>query len=119
MSYAPHPQQQIIYQQVVRPPSNGMAVTALVLGLVAIVTGVWSPIPFVGLFAAFFAFVPALLAVIFGIVGLRKARTVGVGRGNSVAGVITGGVTLGIIVLTTAAWIAAGVAASATNYTGT
>jgi hypothetical protein len=118
VSYAPQPQQQVIYQQVVRPPSNGMAVTALVLGLVAIVTGVWSPIPFVGLVAAFFAFVPALLGVIFGIVGLRKARVIGVGRGNSVAGIATGGVTLGIIALTTAAWIAAGVAASTTSYTG-
>ncbi|WP_199286526.1 hypothetical protein [Homoserinimonas hongtaonis] len=117
MSYAPHPQQQVIYQQVVRPPSNGMAVTALILGLVAIVTGVWSPIPFVGLVAAFFAFVSALLAVIFGIVGLRKANTVGVGRGNSVAGIVTGALTLGIIGLTTVAWIVAAAASSA-SYSG-
>lgn len=93
-----------------------MAVTALVLGLVAIVTGIWSPIPFFGLVAAFFAFVPALLAVIFGIVGLRNAKVAGVGRGNSLTGIITGGVTLAIIALTTILWVIAGIAASTAPY---
>lgn len=95
-----------------------MAVTALVLGLVAIATGVWSPIPFVGLGAAFLAFIPALLAVIFGIVGFRKAKMVGVGRGGSITGIVTGGLTLAIIILTTAAWVMAGIAATSAPYTG-
>src|SRR5690606_15212613 len=48
---SPYGPSQTVYQQVVRPPSNGMAVTALVLGIVAITVGVWSIIPVLGLVA--------------------------------------------------------------------
>ncbi|HEY0374660.1 MAG TPA: hypothetical protein VGC94_07675, partial [Amnibacterium sp.] len=58
---------QVIYQQIVRSPSNGMATTALVLGIVAIALGIWMIIPIVGLVFAFVSFVPAVLAVIFGV----------------------------------------------------
>jgi len=116
MSFAPNPDPQVIYQQIVRPPSNGMAVTSMVLGIVAIVTGIWAPIPVIGLIAAFFAFVPGVLAVIFGVVGIRRSLAVGVGRGNSIAGIVLGGVTLAIIVLTTLAWVVAGIAASTGDY---
>lgn len=62
---------------------NGMAVTALVLALVGI-------------------FVPCLLpiALPFGFIGLSKARTIGVGRGQAMAGTIISGLLLtGWIVL--------------------
>lgn len=103
----PHaPSNQVIYQQVVRAPSNGMAVAALVLGLVAIVVGIWSPIPLIGFITAFFAFIPALLAVIFGVVGLRRAAQLArLGRGQALTGLILGAVTLAIIVLVTLGWI--------------
>lgn len=112
MSY---PQHQVIYQQVVRPPSKGMAVTSLVLGIVAIVTGIWTPIPIIGLVFAFFAFLPAVLAVVFGHVGLIRSRAIGVGRGAALTGLVLGYVTVGVIVATTLVWILALGAASASQ----
>lgn len=115
MSY-PQPQQQIIYQQVVRAPSNGMATTSLVVGIVAIVTGVWVLIPFIGMFFGFIAFLPAVLAVVFGHVGLSKAPSVGgIGRGGAMTGLILGYLTVGLIVLTTAIWFIAIGASSAAS----
>lgn len=95
-----------------------MAVTALVLGIVAIVIGVWTPIPVLGLIAAFFAFIPAVLAVIFGVLAVRRSALVHVGRGAAITGIVLGGVTIGIIVLTTVAWIVAGISASTADYSG-
>ena len=97
----------VVYQHVIKPPTNGLAVTSLVLGIVGIATGIWSPIPIVGLFAAFLGGLPALLAVVFGHVGYATSKRNGVGRGNAIAGLVMGYVTLGIIVLTTLSWIAA------------
>jgi hypothetical protein len=111
------PQQQVIYQHVVRAPSNGAAVTALVLGIVAIVLGVWIPVPILGLFMMFLAFVPAVLAVVFGHLGLRNARVNGVGRGGALTGLALGYVTVGLSVVTTAFWIIA--AAGAASGAGT
>lgn len=109
-------QHQVIYQQVVKAPSNGMAVAALILGIVAIVTGIWIPIPILGLVMMFLAFAPAVLAVIFGHVGIRNsARLGGLGRGAALTGLVLGYVTLAISVLTTALWIAAAVASAATG----
>lgn len=87
-------------------PSNGAAVAGLVLGLIAIIVGVWTIIPLIGLAAAFFSFVPALLAVIFGASGLKRFRQTGVGRAAALTGVWTGGITLAIIILTTLWWMA-------------
>lgn len=103
---SPYGPSQTIYQQVVRPPSNGMAVAAMVLGIVAIAVGFWSIIPILGLMAAFFAFVPGVLAVIFGAIGRSRSGALGgLGRGQAMAGLVLGAVTLGIIVLTTLGWV--------------
>jgi uncharacterized membrane protein len=112
------PTSQVIYQQVVRPATNGTAVAALVLGIVAIVLGVWVVIPIVGLFFAFISFVPAVLAVVFGFTGLRQSARAGVGRGAAMTGLITGGITLAIVVLTTCFWVIA-IAASAASGSST
>jgi hypothetical protein len=110
---SPYGPSQTIYQQVVRPPSNGMAVAALVLGIVAIAVGFWSIIPILGLVAAFFAFVPAVLATIFGVVGRTRSKALGgLGRGQALTGAILGAVTLGIIVLVTMGWVLASIATS-------
>jgi hypothetical protein len=62
--------------------SNPMATAAMVLGIIA-VTISWMPlVVVVGLVAA-------VLAVIFGVIGLRRARTSGVGRSFAITGVIT------------------------------
>lgn len=97
--------QQLIYQQIVKPPSNGMAVTSLILGILAIVVGVWTPIPIAGLVFAFLSFLPALLAIIFGHVGLSTSKTNGVGKGQAITGLILGYLTIGIIVVVTMIWI--------------
>ncbi|TFC03133.1 hypothetical protein E3O42_06720 [Cryobacterium adonitolivorans] len=90
-----------------------MAITSLVLGIVAIVTGIWIPIPILELFMMFLAFLLAVLAVIFGHVGSRTAtRLGGIGRDASLTGLIPGYVTLGISVITTVLWIATAAAAS-------
>lgn len=64
-----------------------MAIASLVLGITAI------PLCFI--------FIPALLAVIFGVIALGqiKANPGQSGRGQAIAGLILGGVSLLIIVL--------------------
>lgn len=111
------PTQQVIYQQVHKAPGNGMAVASLVLGIIAIATGVWAFIPILGLFAAFTAFLPAVLAIIFGHVGLSTSRKNHVGAGQAKTGMILGYITAGIIVFVTLSWIAVMIAnaASSTN----
>lgn len=99
------PNQQVIYQQVVKPPTNGLGVASLILGIVAIVIGVWSIIPILGIGAAFTSFVPAVLAVVFGHLGVNRFKTVGVGKGQALTGLILGYVTLAIIVITTLFWV--------------
>jgi hypothetical protein len=107
-------QSQVIYQQIVRAPSNGTAIASLVLGIVAILAGMWIPIPFIGLIMMFLAFVPAVLAVVFGHVGLRtSSRSGGTGRGAALTGLVLGYLTLAISAVTTFAWIALAAAASA------
>jgi hypothetical protein len=63
------------------PPTNGLAIAALVLGLLSFIC--LGPIG-------------GAAAVIFGILGLKKANEVGTGRGMSIAGIILG--ILGTIV---------------------
>jgi type II secretory pathway pseudopilin PulG len=59
---------------------NGLAIAGMVMGILAIVL-FWT---------SFIDLIIAILAIVFSIVGLRKARTVGVGRGAAMAGLITG-----------------------------
>ena len=79
---------------------------ALLLGILALATGVWSPIPVVGVLAALAAIVPAVFAVAFGHVGLTRSRQIGgTGRAAAITGLYTGYVALGIVVATTIGWI--------------
>ena len=100
-------QPQYLYVQQVKAPSNGMATAALVLGIVAIVCGVWSPLPILGLVAAGTGFIPAVLAIVLGHLGVRQSRTLGIGHGAGMTGLVLGYVTVGIIVLTTVLWLVA------------
>jgi hypothetical protein len=82
-----------------RPPDrdgdgnrNGIAVAAMVCGIIAVVIG-WVPV----LFAI--GAVLAILAIIFGIVGLRRARTSGRRRGFAITGLVTGVVGIPIAVV--------------------
>jgi hypothetical protein len=75
---------------VAQPQGNGLAVTALVLGIISIVFS-WVP---------FFDWVLAVLAIIFGAIGISTAnKRGGAGKGMAVAGLILGVITvvLGVI----------------------
>ena len=65
---------------------NGMAVAALVLGIIS----------FVLFFACGVGILAGVVAVILGFLGMSKAKQIGKGRGMSIAGLILGGV--GIVV---------------------
>ena len=77
--------------------SNGMGVAALVLGIVALFLS-WIPVLGLGL---------AVLAVIFGILGLSKARRgLADNRGMAIAGLVLGGIALLIGLVVTVATLA-------------
>lgn len=84
-SYGAMPQQTQEPRPVVG--GGGMATGALVLGILALITSI----------TVFGGVVLGLLAVIFGIIGLRRAnRGLALGRGRAIAGIILG--LLGILV---------------------
>lgn len=88
------------------PVSNGQAVGSMVVGIIAAAVGVWSVVPFLGLFAAFLAAVPAVVAVVLGHGGLTRSRTLGgYGRGQALTGLITGYGTIAVIGLTLVVWV--------------
>ncbi|GAA1128685.1 Ltp family lipoprotein [Citricoccus alkalitolerans] len=103
MSHAVDFQQQPQYGGQPGPPpktGNGLGVAALVLGIIAIVIAF---IPFIGIGS----FLLGALAVILGIVGLRKK---GLPKGTSIAGLILGALSLiiaGIMTAITATFVAA------------
>jgi len=68
---------------VVQRSSNGLAVAGFVLGIVAVA---FSAIPH----GYFFAVLPALLAIIFGFVGISSSQRVGRGRKRAVWAVVLG-----------------------------
>lgn len=59
-------------------PVNGLAIAALVTGIIAILTG-WAP---------FWGFIIGAAAIVLGIIGLRKPS----GKGMAIAGLVTGGI---------------------------
>lgn len=66
---------------------NGLAVAALVLGIVGLATS-WMPYLFV------IGAIAAVLAISFGIAGLRRSAATSSGRGPAIAGLITGGIAV-------------------------
>jgi hypothetical protein len=75
------------------PRSNGVAIAALVCGILALVIS-WIP----GINLA--SFVLGIAAVICGILGIRNARIPGLrGRGMAIAGLVTGLLALVVTVL--------------------
>lgn len=71
---------------------NGIAVAALTCGIIGMLIA-W--IPFIGFAGA----VLAILGLVFGIVGLRRSNLVGRGRGQSIAGIVTGSVGIALAIL--------------------
>lgn len=71
---------------------NGMAVAALVCGIIAVLIA-WIPFIVVG------GIVLAALALTFGIIGLRRSNEVGRGRGQAITGIVTGGIAMALAVV--------------------
>ena len=69
-------------------PTNGPATAAVVMGSVGLAIA-W--IPFIVLFGGTLA----VLAIVFGIIGVKRSRASGVGRRASIAGIVMG--SLGIV----------------------
>jgi hypothetical protein len=89
-----------------KPQRNGAATAALVVGLVALSIGVWSPIPVLGLLAAMLAVVPAVVAIALGHVGLSRSRQIGgIGRVMAIVGLCAGYIALAILVGTAIWWV--------------
>src|SRR5262245_48871221 len=80
------------YGYVPQKQSNGLAIAALVVGIVGVLFGF---IPFTFILAR----ILGALALVFGFVGLSRAKRVFTGKGMALAGVILGGlaVVLGIV----------------------
>jgi hypothetical protein len=82
--YAPQPTQ-VYVQLAPRPSTNGLAIAALILGIVG---AALSLIPVLGLFLCW---LPALLAIVFGFIGLSTARRLnGLRRSEALWGTILG-----------------------------
>ena len=74
------------------PRSNGVAVAAMVLGIIAVAFGI---IPFL-----FFVAIPVgLAAIVCGAIGLARVRELQLGKGQSITGLVTGGVGIVVSIL--------------------
>jgi hypothetical protein len=74
-----------------RREGNGMAVASMVLGILAVVL----------FFTSLIDIVIALLAIIFAIIGLKRAKRVGAGKGMAIVGLATGivGMVLAVVLV--------------------
>jgi hypothetical protein len=71
-----------------RPPSNGLAIASMLIGIVAVVA-------VLTILGAFVAFVPGVVAILLGIFALGNAKRQppgGPGRAQSILGIVTGAV---------------------------
>ena len=74
------------------PRSNGMATAAMTCGIIALLLA-WIP------FVVVIGIVLAVLALVFGIKGLRRSAEAGRGRGFAIAGIVTGTLALAAAVV--------------------
>ena len=72
--------------------TNGIAIAAGVCGIIAVVL-CWIP------FVDYLSIVLGVLAIIFGIIGVRRADAYGSGRGMAITGIVCGAVGLAIAFL--------------------
>ena len=84
-------------QAATAPQSNGIAVAALVIGIIALLIA-W--IPFIGLLGG----LGGALALIFGFIGRSKVKKEGAsGKGAATAGIVLGAISLVLSIIATAA----------------
>jgi hypothetical protein len=96
----PQPQSFYVVAAAPRPPSNTAATTALITGIIAMLIGFWTWVPFIGLFSGVITLGLGITAIITGFKGLRVARELGgAGYGAALTGQILGWVSCGGVVL--------------------
>ena len=89
--YPPAPQQQPVNYAPVGPKNDGMSIAGLVCGISGLT-----------LIGCGIGLIPAILGVVFGILGIKKVDASGgaiKGRGMALAGAICGAVAIGLFVL--------------------
>lgn len=92
MAYPPNPGQQPYPPQGMppqQPDNNGLAITAMVLGIVSIPA---LCIPIVN-------FVMGPLAIVFSVLGMRRASVTGRGKGMAITGLVLGIIASAFIIL--------------------
>jgi hypothetical protein len=89
MPQIPHVPMGLVDNRAGLRPGNGIAIAAMVCGIVSVVIG-WGPYVF------WAGAVLAVLALIFGLIGLGRARETGRRKGFAIAGVVTGAVGIPI-----------------------
>jgi len=90
----------VVYQQIVRPPSNGLATASMVLGIIALVFALIAAATFLPPLLVLPSFILGVLAGILGSVAMQKARRISVGGAAAKAGAVLGGITVLILLLT-------------------
>ena len=91
--YHQPPAQNVYVQLAPRQPSNGLALAGLATGILG---ASLSLIPIAGVFICW---LPALLAIIFGFIGLGTSRRNGFRRKESLAAIILGFVPIPVTIL--------------------
>lgn len=105
LTAAPQPAPVAHYPQPVPAPTNGVALTAMIFGIVGAVVGFWAVVPITGYLSAAFGFPLALTAVICGHIGQSRAKRLGgVGRVQALVAVLTGYLSLAVMIIASAAW---------------
>ncbi len=85
-------------------PSNGVALTAMIFGIIGAVVACGAIIPITGYFSAGIGFPLALTAVICGHIGQSRSKRLGVGRVHALVGVILGYLSIAFMAIASAAW---------------
>jgi hypothetical protein len=99
------PQPVLYYPPQAVAPTNNVALTAMIFGIVGAVVGIWAVVPITGYLSAAFGFPLTLTAVICGHIGqARSRRRNGVGRAQAVVAVILGYLSLAVMAIASAAW---------------
>jgi hypothetical protein len=73
-------------------PRNGIATAAMVCGIIGVLLA-WVP------FVVVAGFVLAVLAIVFGLRGLRRSSESGVGRSKAITGVVTGAIAIALSIV--------------------
>ncbi len=86
-------------------PTNPVALTGMIFGIVGAAAAFWSIVPITGYLSAAIAFPLLVVAVVCGHIGRTRARHLGrIGARQALAAIILGYASLAVSILACAAW---------------